>query len=549
MPAEPRPWIRWAILAVALALGVWLRLRGVAALPLHGDEYHTLLRGPEHEDLGRVSYGLLLGLFDGVGSHVPLPLLQRLSLDLFGPGVVSMRLVALVPGLLFLLLAYPLLRAFVSANAAALASAALALNPMAVYYARFARGYGLALLLALVLGWAVRRLLEPSTRTRVAWSALVVSGTLLPWVHLSTLGFVLALALTALALAWRESRAFALRLFAAFAAAGSLSFLLFLPVLGQVVAYFRDMESEAPPLTWFGVPTLLAGGALAAGVWLVLVPLGGWLCWRERRASVWLTLAALSGPLVLLLATNPRGMDYAWARYLMSALPFLAALAAAGVTGLGARLGERRESLALLAGAALLGWQHLGGPLGTGPFGFGAPRDGAFSNTYLAMHALPAFDAPWPATPEFYRELARDPAPRRIVEVPPIYTRAVLLYRNYALQHGKNVLVGWPGEMPLGIQGGPYARLLELQPGDADYIVVHKDPVAEVPEYFRHVYEEVWPEMRNAADETFMRRQETIYGQNLLTAEQVGPIAARLLTVRGPAYYKDDKILVWKIER
>mgnify|MGYP006325261153 CR=1 FL=1 len=41
MSARP-PWVRLGVLAVALGLGTWLRLRGLADLPLHGDEHHTL---------------------------------------------------------------------------------------------------------------------------------------------------------------------------------------------------------------------------------------------------------------------------------------------------------------------------------------------------------------------------------------------------------------------------------------------------------------------------------------------------------------------------
>jgi hypothetical protein len=93
--AASRPWLRWAVLAVALVLGTWLRLRELAALPLHGDEYHTLAAADS-------AYGAILGTFDDVGSHVALPLLQRLALDVFGDGIVPFRLVAIVPGLLFL---------------------------------------------------------------------------------------------------------------------------------------------------------------------------------------------------------------------------------------------------------------------------------------------------------------------------------------------------------------------------------------------------------------------------------------------------------------
>lgn len=542
MPAGPRSWFRLSVLVLALALGAWLRLRGLASLPLHGDEYHTLLRGPEHIDLGAAPYGLLFTLFDDVGSHVPLPLLQRLSLDLFGPGVVPLRLVAILPGLGLLLLLHPLLRAFVSANAAALATLALALNPMTVYYSRFARGYVLALLLATALGWALRRLLEPERRSRAAWAILVATGALLPWVHLSALGFVLALAIAGLVLALRESRAFAARLLGAFACSAVLLLLLYAPVLGQVVEYFRSMESEPPPLSWFGVPALLVGGRAAAVVWLLLVALAVLFGWRERRTSVVLSLAGLLGPLTLLLATNPRGMDYAWARYILWALPFLAALGAQALAELGARL-LRSEKAALALGAGLLLAQSWSGPLGPD-----APRDGAFSNTYLAMHPLPAFDEPYPDTPEFYRALATDPSVRCIVEVPPLFTRSVLLYRNYALQHGKEVLIGWPGG-PRAMQGRPYVRPLELQADQADYLVLHKDPLSEVPGYFRYVHEELWPRMRNPADETFMRRQETIYAQNLADAGQMEPVAARLRSVFGDPAFEDERIVAWKVER
>lgn len=541
MAAGPRSWFRLAVLALALVLGAWLRLRGLAELPLHGDEYHTLLRGAEAIDLAAASYGQILSEFDTVGSHVPLPLLQRLSLDLFGPGVGSMRLVAIVPGLLLLLLAYPWLRAFVGADAAALATLAVALNPMVVFYSRFARGYVLALLLAFALGWALVRLLDPERRTRAAWTALVAAATLLPWVHLSALGYVLALGLAGMALAWRESRALALRLAAAFALAGGLCFLLYLPVLGAVVSYFRVMESEPPPLTWLGVPTLLAGGRGAAWVALFLLAAAVPLGWRSHRNAVVLGLAGLAGPLVLLFATQPRGMDYAWARYVMSGLPVLAALWALALTELGVRF-LRGGTAGLALGAVLLLAQ-----LATGPLGPRAPRDGAFSNTYLALHPLPAFDEPWPGTPAFYRTLAEEPGARRIVEIPALLTRAVLLYRNYALQHGKEVWIGWPGELPAGIRGPPYARPLGLAPGEADYLVLHKDQVAEVPEYFRFVYEEAWPRRRVAADETFMRRQETIYGQNLVDAAKLAPIAARLGEVHGAPCFEDERIVVWKL--
>lgn len=527
--------IRCGVLAVALGLGVWLRLRGLEALPLHGDEHHTILAA----DRG---YREILTTFDVAGSHVALPLLQRLSLDLFGPGIVPFRLAAIVPGLLFLLLAYPLLCAFVERDAAALACAVLAVNPMVVYYSRFARGYALALWLALVLGWTLRSVLEPGTRGRWTWALLVLSAALLPWVHLSTLGFVLASAVGALALATRVSRGLLVRLALAFAAAGLLALLLFAPVLAQVVAYFRANEPEPPPLSWIGVPTLLAGGRTALWAGLFLVPLGAALIWRERRASVVLSLASLLGPLALLFATRPSGMDYAWARYLLSALPFLAALGAAAFLALFRRASPAGAPLALVLGAALCGAQYWSGPLGPN-----AARDGSFSNTYLALLPLPAFDQPDPATPRLYRELAADASVTRIVEAPSIYTRSVYLYRSYALQHGKEVVIGLTGEVPRGLARGPYVRLLEVGPERADWLVLHRDLRSEVGAYFGFVFEEVWPRLFDPALESFMRRQEAVHGGNLAEPELAERIAAKLFERYGAPTYEDERIYAWKL--
>jgi hypothetical protein len=522
-----------AVVGAFVALGTFVRVRGLGELPLHGDEYHTLIAADG-------SFGEILTSFDSVGSHVALPLLQKVALDLCGPGVVSFRLVALVPGLLTIFLAYPLLRRWVSNEAAALATALLAVNPMAIYYARFARGYALGLLLALVLGWAVARLLAGEGRRAWSVACLVASAALLPWVHLSTLGFVLALGLAASALAWSRSRAEGLRMLAAFAGAGVLALVLFLPVLRQVLAYFGGLTSEDPPLDWFGVPTLLAGGRGVAWAWLGLLVLGAVALWRDGRERVLLTLAAALGPLALLLAKNPPGMDYAWARYLLSPLPFLAALVAAGFVGLARFVPRAGGTLFLGLGSVCCALQ-----LWSGPFGPSAARDGAFANTYLALHPLPAFDEPWPAASPFYTTLAADPAVR-VAEVPHIVDRSVFLYRNHALRHGKQVCIGWAGELPRGIQGWPYARVMELSRAEADYIVLHKDPAREVASYFTWVFTDLWPRAEVAHDETFMRRQENVHLDGLVPAESLRPIAARLAEKLGPPLHEDEWVLVWR---
>ena len=67
----------WVVLGVLVGTGFWLRLRWVASAFLFGDEMHSLRLLP-------LSYREIVATFDRVGSGLALPLLQKLSVDLFG---------------------------------------------------------------------------------------------------------------------------------------------------------------------------------------------------------------------------------------------------------------------------------------------------------------------------------------------------------------------------------------------------------------------------------------------------------------------------------
>jgi hypothetical protein len=43
MPRDLCSWVRFALVAAAVVLGIHVRIRGLADLPLFGDEHHTLL--------------------------------------------------------------------------------------------------------------------------------------------------------------------------------------------------------------------------------------------------------------------------------------------------------------------------------------------------------------------------------------------------------------------------------------------------------------------------------------------------------------------------
>jgi len=552
------------LLSLALALGVFLRVQGLGSSLFYGDEHHTLLlhRVPsaadpaaDAVDLGEASYGEILTTFDQTGSHVVLPLLQRLALDLVGPGPASYRLAAIVPGVLMLLVAYPLLRRFFGAAAACLATVGLALHPMHVFYSHFGRSYALVMFTSVLLVYAVLRGLQSLheedgaaaglLRRQRWWIAVFFLAWFTPYAHLSTAGLVFAIGLVAILFArvegggWRAATAPA----ASFAAAALACALSFLPLYEQIAEYMDVQEVNARPATIVGIPILLYGGALTALAGVLSIPVAAFRLWKRDRAALVLALTTLVGPLVALVVTKPHGMEYAYARYLLCAVPFLMGFLGLAWLALVERFVKARDTarrVAVASGVGLFAIAFAAGPIGPGKV------RGPYRNSYLSMFELPAFDEPYPGIPEVYARIAADPEAERIIEFPPIYTRAALMYRNYALSHGKDVTLGWAAPIPGGMKEGPYARLAELSAADGDYLVLHRDPVPEVRRYFRWLYDEVVPRHRRFGDEGYLERNRSVFASNLPDREMQERIAAALRTKFGPAWYKSDEVLVWK---
>ena len=103
MPSPARdlsPRLLWVLWALALAAGLWFRIEGLSSSPLFGDEYHSAR-------LASLPFAEILRTYDSFGTHIPLPLLQRLCTQLLGPSLLALRLPTLVSGVLALLLIYP----------------------------------------------------------------------------------------------------------------------------------------------------------------------------------------------------------------------------------------------------------------------------------------------------------------------------------------------------------------------------------------------------------------------------------------------------------
>jgi len=523
-----------AVVALAVGLGAWLRLRGVATAPFFGDEYHSL---PTAE----LPPAEILGTFDEYGSHVPLPLLQHAAFELLGPSPLAARLPALVPGLATLFVAFSVLRRFVGTSPAALATFALALNPLHVHYSQFARAYALAALAGLALVPLARSVARrPRAATTVALA--LVAGSM-GWIHLASGGFVAAVALVAFLVALLRASPPAtgrarLAVAGAFALAAILTVLLHLPALPGVRAYLESHAGQgAPsPVGPLDVATIVAGSS--GGAWIVVGLIAASLAlWRHRPPGWPWIVAAVAGPIAALALGRPVGMAYAWARYLIVGLPFLLAWAAWSWHALGApRVGARAT---LVAGVGLVALGAAFGPL---------PRRWTthpFSNSYLALHALPAFDERWPGASPLYTRLATDESVQTIVEAPQLVTRAVLLLRQHRAIHGKDVLVGWVGPGPASLTTA-YVRIDdadELASAAADVLIFHTDPRRELERYWTFVFEDAWLRHERDADRSFMERHRALW-----TA--FGPlpgVVQRLRDELGPPFHEDGDVVAWRL--
>jgi len=532
-------------LLLSLVIGFYLRLRGVGSEALFGDELHTV------EQVG-ASLGTILTHFDSYGSHVVLPLLQHLSLGLFGSHAWAFRLVAILPGLLTLLLIYPIGRRLVGRVPALIATLALALSPMHIYYSRFARSYALSTLLALLLVHCLARALEAESRlsARRHWLAAFGLAALLPYVHLSSAGFVgvaalIAVGLSARANGWRSG----LRVLAGFGVALALCLAAFAPIWDQLLAYLNDAmpaSQKKHPSGVLGIVILLAGSVPGAFVLIAGLPLALGGLSRKRLAPALLMAASVLGPSLALLITRPHGMEYAYARYLLVALPFLPLLLGWGLWALAGRLfGGGLARFGFCIGTASL---LFGASFGLGPSFGPRPACPLFDNSYLSLHRLPAFDAPWPGHHSFYDKLAKEPVGTRIVEYPILQTRAVLMYRQAAFVHGQDVLLGYPIELPAGMDPKLYVNIQKVDAEDADYILLHRDPVTEVKSYWQFVFGVAGPEDQWGTEFGFLKRHRMhLAAQRITSTEFLASEAARLRNRLGPAFYKDAELLVWKL--
>ncbi len=488
----------------ALGLGAALRLDQISLQTLVEDELHAL-------HAVRIQGYQWIATHFGEADHcIPLTLLYEWTAGTVGLTELRMRAPMLIVGILAPLVLPLLLPPRPGSREVRHAFAwLLAISPLHVYFSRYARPYGLAMVAAFAALLAFQRWWSGGRRR---WGGLYAGCAILgPWLHLTVLPFslaplLLALASTVVPGAARASGSWKRALGMGCLVAVGLAALLSLPLFESWTSIAEKLGSRHPdanpvPETFLGAARLLVGTQhlwlLAAVVAVALV--GAIQSAREERVLVAsIAISVLLHSLVLV-ASRPVGIDspMVLVRYSVTALPILLLFEARGWVGVGKALRHwarhRLTGLPLVAGCALL--------LGFGPlrdtyyrpnnwtnhpvFQYEYDEDGPF---YRATEMRPA------RIPRFYQELGRlPPGSVLILEAPWDFHSDQNPFPYYQRVHRQPMKVGLVGDRLPGPQFGlssagfrfaQFVSLLDdarLRREEVAYVVFHKDLWAETP--------------------------------------------------------------------
>jgi uncharacterized membrane protein len=354
------------LLALAVLLGVFLRLFHLGSQSIWGDEALTLQKYAAGGSLAEV-----LSLIWRNAFHPPLYFVLAHYWYLLGQSEFMLRFPSAVFGIAAIPVIYLVTRRLFTAPAAGLAALALAVSPFHIWYSQEARMYSLQVLLALgsmlffLRAWESRRLIDFAL-----YGVLTVMGL---FTHLGTLLLVAAqgaFVLGAVAKDWRR--------YAIWLGVQAMALIAFLPWILRFIEGNRGpigYQREASLLhLGYGLYTFSVGYsfgpsvsslhylpskqviaeclpaiAASAVIFGLLVILGFAHAYKANRAGFWFLSSHLFIPLALvgiasLLPNVPLN-----ARYLMVAVvPYVIALA------LGVRVCLRAGVLRLLPAAAVL---------------------------------------------------------------------------------------------------------------------------------------------------------------------------------------------------
>ena len=433
------------MLAGAVLLGAALRLHAIRDQILLSDEWHALHAAaltPVAQLLRLVTFG---------ATSIPMNVYTRLLLE--GPGwtELGLRLPSLLAGLASLVLFPLLVRDLLRPRATVIFAYLVAVSPFLVFYTRYARPYGVVVLLAFASFVACHRWAASGRRRDAA--VFVGAGVLAGWLHVPEVRSIFLPLLLLLAL-WYRRQGQVVRpsldalLRVGLIAAAVFAVLLLPGVLDRSQALMPVIGRAHPDgSTLLGVAELLSGTAnpVACGAFLALAILGFAIQARRDRLLAMLLLLVTAGGFLMVLVARPfdSHIPIVFARYVIVVFPLAMMLVASGIDG---ALGwaERRypsrasRVVAGSAAAVMLAALFWLGPL---------PRIYAGRNDFTNHKAFQASYGPVGVANAYTRGFARLLAGGAARTIPPFYERL-------GSEAGCEVLVEYP--LPIGDVYSPY---------------------------------------------------------------------------------------------
>jgi hypothetical protein len=426
---------------MVLALGAWLRLRGVGGVQIFADELHSL------RVVAEKSYAWVASHFYYNDACIPYTLLNKLLADTVGLNELLMRLPEVLAGTMLLAVVLWLGRRIVGMGPALATAGFLALSPLFVYLSRDARPYSMAMLLITAGGLLL------ADRANAARAGLLCLAAVL----LALAVYFLPLVAPGAAVLWMlplvhgllRGRDGWLR---AYVRATGLGVLVGVLTLGPTLSTFGAGVISKAGLGQAGLETagqgllLLHGLPVPAPVWLwVALALAGMLCSPGKtRVQAGVVLAAVLVQLLAMHLLGPLRMEipWVWIRYWVHLVPLLLLFILAGYAEAFRRWFRGRVVTGLLCAGLLAGY----GIMHARAQNYGTAPHAAYPVHPMAMMLNFGPDMAT-ATPgaRFYAEVLPtldDDA--LLVESPRIYVFP--LYGRYAGLHGRAIKTAAAGD-------------------------------------------------------------------------------------------------------
>jgi hypothetical protein len=491
------------VFGCSLAAGITLRLYQIRRQIPADDEWHALT-AVLYSD-----YPSILTHFGSADRSIPLTAFYEILSHTVGLSEMEMRFLPLACGIAALLVV-PLVAGFaVGRPAARITGSLLALSPLHIYFSRYARPYGITMLIAWVGLFAFYRWwVNAQDDWRWVYVACAVAG---PYFHLVVAPVLLSPLVLLLFWSvasrtthqdhfrWRQIGSLIVAL------AGGFCLLFLLPVLVD----FGSLQGKVSRsgITWnsiSGAAHLLAGSRSNAFVMVaaLLCVAGAVILYRRSRRLAAFLLFVVFCQALFAVATAPEGIHVpiVLARYLLALLPILLLLAAVSVQRLDQALGKLSYYPAGSLAALLVLAQFFAGPLRSIYY---FPNNWTNHAIFQYYYYRPEGQNPYEdilrpkAIPAFYSRLASLPRGSvSVVEAPWYYEWQNIHFLYYQQAHRQWMYVGFVDENVLAVRTGELPRALPgfwfrnfvhvadlagLRYRHVNYVIFHKDIAHEIP--------------------------------------------------------------------